>query len=81
MCTFHRAQINMTYICFVADLCFVNSVAAVIQAQVFEDDNLDDERKLLFTEFNFIPELPADVGGHIDTIPERILIQKERRCL
>lgn len=51
-------------------------MAAVIQAQIFEDDYLDDSRKALHPEFNVVPDLPPDMGGHIDVIPDRILTQE-----
>jgi hypothetical protein len=37
---------------------------------------LPEDRKAMHPVFNIIPDLPADMGGYIDTIPDRILMQE-----
>lgn len=54
----------------------MNSISAVIQAHIFQDDHAPEEAKVLFPQFNVIPDLPPENGGHMSVIPEHVLVQE-----
>lgn len=49
------------------------SIAAILQAQIFDDLFNPDLTEDNFLDFNIIVDLPAEYGGDPQTIPENIL--------
>ena len=49
------------------------SIAAIIQAQIFEDYQCSDDLKSKHSVFKVDVDLPAEYGGKVATVPEDIL--------
>ena len=52
------------------------SIAAIIQAQIFDD--VSATNKDVYPQFNIMPNLPPELGGHINAsqVPKSVLIQE-----
>lgn len=48
----------------------------MIQAQIFEDHSLPEERKHFSQEFNVMPHLPPEYGGSLEEISMSVLLQE-----
>lgn len=51
----------------------LRSISAIIQAQIFEDDSIEDKSKIKHPEFDLQIDLPPELGGNIDQVPECVL--------
>lgn len=49
------------------------SIAAIIQAQIFEDFSFSDELKNKNAEYNVDTKLAPEYGGVMNTVPEVVL--------
>ncbi len=52
---------------------FINSISAIIQAQIFEDESSSETLKNKYPEFDLSIMLPPELGGNVDHVPECVL--------